>query len=118
MYASLRFSMMIEEMPARCRSRASARPAGPAPMIPTCVRMIPPDRTPFCPLGRANARGQGTFAGKAGTFPSARPAVARNAPAIVAVALAVLRREIALLAPDHADMQRDGERRRHHQRPV
>src|SRR6185312_558557 len=119
MYSSLRFSMMIEEMPARCRSRASMRPAGPAPMIPTCARThFLPAKTAFAPLGGPDGAGQGTFAGKTGTIPSAGPAVARHAVAVAAIEVAERGFQVAFFAPDHAEVQRDAEQHRHHQHPV
>src|SRR6516165_11334506 len=39
MYSRLRFSRITDSMPSRCRRCESINPAGPAPIIPTCVRM-------------------------------------------------------------------------------
>src|SRR5688572_4372909 len=40
-YSRLRFSTMTESMPLRCSRCPSMSPAGPAPMMPTCVRIEP-----------------------------------------------------------------------------
>ena len=114
MYSRLRFSMMIESMPCRMSSRASISPAGPAPMIPTWVRID------FSCLHCCNRIGAaGGTAVKAASCRWLRPA-SRSAARVrnSADRLAEFAFEIALFALDHADMQHEGERDGHHQHPV
>src|SRR5471030_814256 len=98
-------------MPARCSSRASIRPAGPAPMIPTCVRIsLAPDELLVSYKGSLKPRQRDEL--------MRRPAVTRHSCHILTVWLAEFGFEIGFLALDHAVMNRQGARRQHHQGPI
>src|SRR5215471_21328479 len=84
--------MMIESMPSRWRRCESIRPAGPAPTIPTCVRMV--------------------------LLPSARPAIARHARLVAPVVVAEFSFEIALLAAHDAKVEHQGSRDEQDRHPV
>src|SRR5436190_1542069 len=108
---------MMLSIPARCRRCDSISPAGPAPTIPTCVRSWVRMSFPgfFFRYVRSRGRtdsGKGTIAGSAGIFPDSgarlgskprRPAITRHPRHVVAVRVAELRFEIALLAQDQTD---------------
>src|SRR5882762_5493861 len=102
--------MMMESMPSRCRRCESISPAGPAPTIPTCVRIVsyPDWRLPYTGSAPRAQRG----------LASARPAVARHARLVVPVVLAKLGFEIALLAADHAEMEQQRRRKEQDRHPV
>src|SRR5215467_11327690 len=84
--------MMIESMPSRWRRCESISPAGPAPTIPTCVRIV--------------------------LLPSARPAIARHARLVAPVVVAELPFEVALLAAHDAEMKHQGGRYEQDRHPV
>src|SRR5882762_9800603 len=102
--------MMMESMPSRCRRCESISPAGPAPTIPTCVRIVsyPDWRLPYTGSAPRAQRG----------LASARPAVARHARLVVPVVLAKLGFEIALLAADHAEVKEQGRRDQQNDQPI
>src|SRR6185437_121843 len=114
---------MMDSMPARCSSRASIKPDGPAPMMPTCVRMY---RIPASddPIEATLALRKWTIAGKtwikdldAGAD-LAGPAVTRHLRFVAAVGVAEFGFEITLLSRDDAKMYEQHGRHQHDQRPV
>src|SRR5260221_10915412 len=119
--------MTIDSMPWRCRSLASIRPAGPAPIMPTCVRMTWFLSNKFdVPYRRGLSRTQRDEARKTldnclksrASRRSAWPAVTGDLSAIVSVAVSKLRFEVPFFAPDHTEMQNDYEYDGHHQHPI
>src|ERR1700688_560076 len=113
--------MMTESMPVRCSSRVSISPAGPAPIMPTCVRMNePPAIAPHASYTGSLSRRQRDEARKGWHkyVGSERPAVARHRINIMLVGVAEPSRQIALLALDHAEVDHQHKNNRHHQHPV
>src|SRR4051794_6297884 len=80
-YSRVRFSTITDSMPCRASSWASVRPAGPAPMIPTWVRMAPSN--PLVTAG--SARGRDVLEDDGQPLPHA-DADRRHAPAVTALA--------------------------------
>src|SRR5215831_21387914 len=112
--------MTMESMPCMRKSRASISPAGPAPMIPTCVRMrcLPASECPsyrsIGSVGQMDDCRKDLDIKRRGS--SSWNAIARHARLVVPIGIAELGFEIALLALDDAEMQhqRQDHRRDHH----
>src|SRR5580704_6262187 len=112
--------MTIDSIPARCNSRASISPAGPAPIMPTCVRML------VTPERRRAAYRRNVRLGPMDdcrkdldiSLNSGRDAVARHARLVLPVGVAEFGFEVAFLSRDDTKVYEQHGWHQHYQCPV